>query len=371
LLACTDYEFQVAANCDTSVYSGIYSFKTIDCCNAPSTINVDSTGNNYAVVSWPTDSFVNQYTIEYKLASSTLWISDSTTSGSILLNNLDSCSFYELRIISTCPVNVNTIYSAVIDFETEGCGNCTSTDYCTSSSSNSVDDWIENITLENINNTTGDDGGYISFVNSGPTTDLTQGGSYPISIEIGFNTGPWPTNWILKAWIDFNQDELLDDATELVYDAGQISTATTVHTGTINIPATADLSRTRMRVALKWGTNNLGPCDNSNYGETEDYCVNIVTPTNQAETELSTQRITAYPNPFGNVLHFSILSNQTQEVTVLFSTLSGQRFFEASKSINAGENSLKLPSNTLSKGLYIISVIFEDGTILHKKVLKN
>jgi hypothetical protein len=278
-------------------------------------------------VSWPTDSFVNQYTIEYKLASSTLWISDSTTSGSILLNNLDSCSFYELRIISTCPVNVNTIYSAVIDFETEGCGNCTSTDYCTSSSSNSVDDWIENVTLENINNTTGDDGGYISFVNSGPTTDLTQGGSYPISIEIGFNTGPWPTNWILKAWIDFNQDELLDDATELVYDAGQISTATTVHTGTINIPATADLSRTRMRVALKWGTNNLGPCDNSNYGETEDYCVNIVTPTNQAETELSTQRITAYPNPFGNVLHFSILSNQTQEVTVLFSTLSGQRFF--------------------------------------------
>lgn len=371
LIACSDYEFQVAANCDSTVYSSVFSFKTGDCCNAPSSINLDSSGINFASFSWAADSFVNQYIVEYKLQSASVWSSDSTTNGNLLLSNLDSCSLYEMRIISSCPVNVNNLYSSIIDFETDGCGNCTSTDYCASTGANSVDDWIENVTLENINNTTGDDGGYISFVNGGPTTDLTQGGTYPFSIEIGFNTGPWATNWKLKAWIDFNQDELLDDATELVYDAGQISTSTTVHTGTINIPASADLSRTRLRVALKWGTNNLGPCDNSNYGETEDYCVNIVTPTNKNTIKPNQQRIEAFPNPFENSLNFSIFSQQEQGVTVLFSTLAGQRFYEASKTVYAGENSFKLPSNTLPKGLYLISVIFEDGTILNKKVIKN
>ncbi len=372
LTACTNYEFQVSSDCDSTAFSSNFIFKTGDCCSAPSVINVDSTGISSASFSWAADTFVNSYSVEYKLISASVWTTVSSPTPNISLAGLDSCELYELRILSSCPVNVNNLYSSVINFETVGCGKCTSTNYCASSGINSADDWIENITFENINNTTGDDGGYISFVNSGPTSDVSQGGNYPISVEIGFNTGGWATNWRLKVWIDFNQDEILDDATEIVYDAGQISTTTTLHTGTVSIPSNALLSRTRMRVALKWGTNSLDPCASSNYGETEDYCINITTPTNLSSVGSDQNTILkAYPNPFSNHLILSLNSIENQDATIIFSTIAGQSFFKINKEINSGENTLRLPCNSLPNGLYLVTVHLQNGTTLTKKVIKG
>jgi len=372
LVACTDYEIEIAADCDSTIYSSNYIFKTGDCCFAPSTINIDTANLTTVAFSWATDPFVTTYTVEYKLKSAAVWQTTTTSSPGITLSGLDSCEIYELRILSSCPVNVNNQYSATIEFETVGCGKCTSTNYCASLGQNSGDDWIENITINNINNTTGNDGGYISFVNGGPTTDLAQGGSYPLSVDIGFNTGPWGTNWLLKVWIDYNQDEVFDDVTELAYDAGQISSAINNHTGTINIPNNALLNRTRMRVAVKWGNNTLNSCDNSTYGETEDYCINITQPTGLTIEEILPNTIlNVYPNPFDRQLIVNMNSIQNQEATLTLSTITGQEVINLTTPLDLGENILQLPTNRLPQGVYLIHLLLEDGSVLTQKVIKQ
>ncbi|BDS13854.1 S8 family serine peptidase [Aureispira anguillae] len=372
LIACTSYEVQVASDCDTTTYSTAVSFKTGDCCLAPNSITTNNLGLSNASFSWATDSFVNTYTVEYKLKSATNWTSTSTSSPNISLSNLDSCSTYELRIIASCAVNINNQYSPTIEFETAGCGKCTSTNYCASTGQNSGDDWIENVTLGLINHTTGNNNGYASFVNGGPSTDLSQGGSYPISLGIGFNVGVWGTNWLLKVWIDYNQDEVFDNATELVYDAGQISTATNNHTGTINIPSNAVLGRTRMRVALKWGTTTLNPCDNTTYGETEDYCINIVGPTSiRPITNDQNTTLNVYPNPFNHQLTVNLNSATTQEAVIVLQTITGQEIINITKALEIGDNHLELPSNRLPQGMYLVNVYLADGTLLTKKVIRE
>jgi serine protease len=372
LVACTDYEIEIAADCDSTIYSSNYIFKTGDCCFAPSAINIDTANLTAATFSWAVDPFVTSYTVEYKLKSTSTWLTTTTTSPGITLSGLDSCEIYELRILSSCPVNVNNLYSATIEFETTGCGKCSSTNYCASTGQNSGDDWVQNVTINNLNHTTGDDGGYISFVNGGPTTDLAQGGAYPISIDIGFNTGAWSTNWLLKVWIDYNQDEVFDDVTELAYDAGQISSAINNHTGTITIPSNAVLSRTRMRVSVKWGANNLNSCENVSYGETEDYCINITQPTGiSVEEVLPSTTLTVYPNPFDRQLTVGMNSAQDQTATLILSTITGQEVINLTAQLDLGENTLQLPTNRLPQGVYLIRLLLEDGSVMTQKIIKQ
>lgn len=373
LVACTDYEVQVAANCDSTNFSATLSFKTGDCCNPPSSITVGAIATTTADFTWTTDPFVNSYTVEYKLKSASTWQTASTTTGSISLSGLDSCEIYEIRIVGSCPVNVNNQYSPVVEFETIGCGKCTSSNYCTSTGQASGDDWIQSVSFGSINNNTGNDGGYVSFVNSGPTTDVMPGVTYPISIDIGYNTGNWATNWVLKVWIDYNQDEVFDDATELAYDT-LITTAAATHSGNIMIPNNALLSRTRMRVALKWGNGNnpLNPCDNSQYGETEDYCINVITATNLNNiAEQSGQNLTVYPNPFKQHLTLAINSVLDQDARVTVHTITGQEVININQALNKGLNTLPLASKSLPQGMYLVSVHLADGSTLSQKVVKQ
>lgn len=372
LIPCTEYEVRVAAGCDSTVYSTPIPFRTGDCCFAPSIINIDSIYLTGANLSWTGDPFVTNYIIEYKLLSDTIWQTITSTQASLDLNILDSCSLYEIRIQSNCPVNVNNNYSPTITLRTNGCGNCTSSNYCTSSGQTSTDDWLDSVVVADLNNFTGNDGGYASFVSSGPSTTLMQGGSYPITVALGYNLGSWQTNWRIKVWIDFNQDEQFDDLTETVYDAGQISTATAVHNGTITVPVSANLGNTRMRVAIKWGTTPLGPCDASTYGETEDYCV-IIEQSTDAEPvlELPNTTLLVYPNPFDRQLTLAIGSKEMQEATIMLQTITGQEIMHFSRQLDVGDQTIQLPGQQLSPGVYLIQVQLENGEVLTRKVIRE
>lgn len=371
LTHCTTYELKVASDCDSSAYSSIETFKTGNCCLPPTTITIDHQGTNNASFSWAGDSLVNSYTVEYKLKSDSTWTTTTTTTSPIALSGLDSCSTYELRIIASCAVNLNNMYSPTIEFRTQGCGKCTSGNYCASSGQNSSNDWIEKVSLGSIHHSTGNNNGYGSFVNAGPSTNLAQGGTYPISLEIGFNSGQWGSNWRLKAWIDYNQDEQFDDSTELAYDVGTINNPIPQHNGTITIPVNAALGSTRMRVAMKWG-GNLGACDNSSYGETEDYCINIISPTSvhPIKSTEKTQLI-VYPNPFQQQLTIELESPVQQTSTIVLQTITGQEIINITKNLNLGNNRIQLPSNKLPKGVYLISTHLENGQVLTQKVVRQ
>ncbi|MBK8699747.1 MAG: T9SS type A sorting domain-containing protein [Saprospiraceae bacterium] len=146
------------------------------------------------------------------------------------------------------------------------CKPCTG-GYCSSYSGTTVDEWIQSVSLSNgfINNS-GKNGGYANYTDQ--EIELVGNSSYSITLQPGYLSTLWVEAW--KVWIDFNHDMIFDDATEVVF----ASTGLNSQMGTINIPHTAMLGATRMRVSMNW-ENYVGPCSNPTYGEVEDYTVVI------------------------------------------------------------------------------------------------
>ncbi len=110
------------------------------------------------------------------------------------------------------------------------------------------------------------------------TTDISQGQNYPVNINYrikDWTSGGAPIH--IKMWIDFNGDEVFQEASESVWsDTQALNPGDNVYTasGSVNIPASANTGSTRLRVFLRRGTAP-GPCDNTQ-GEYEDYTVNIL-----------------------------------------------------------------------------------------------
>ena len=141
--------------------------------------------------------------------------------------------------------------------------------YCASKGNSVSDEWIAGVAVGSLNKTSGANGGYADFTSS--SLSLAKGSSNAITLTPGFAGTSYNEYW--KVWIDFNKDNDFEDAGELVYDAGAVSSA--VRTGTIAIPSSAATGSTRMRVSMKYNAAQTSSCEAFSYGEVEDYTVNI------------------------------------------------------------------------------------------------
>lgn len=278
LLPCTAYQVSVASVCDTiaSGFSFTYTFTTQGCCVPPSAVTFSGINTNSAVVNW-TDVFgALAYLIEYRPVGATAWLSVSGDAGSAAytLTDLIPCQQYELRMATFCSTFAYSANSAVFTFSTFGCGACIDLAYCPSISEDDSYEHVQNVTLGSFTNSSGESGGYANFTNLTTTATLTAGESYPISLIPGFSGATYEEYW--RVWIDYNQDGIFTDQTELAFDSGSASSATV--TGAVVVPITALPGSTRMRVSMKWFEDDLtppSPCETFAYGEVEDYCVLI------------------------------------------------------------------------------------------------
>ena len=360
LTACTNYQFQVASDCDTVIgnYANIFTFKTGNCCLAPNNINIDSIGLDLAQFSWNTDPNVISYDLEYQLQGDTVWTIVSTSSNTLTLNNLDTCANYQLRIISNCAVNVNNVYSAIINFRTQGCGNCEDLIYCVSKGNDASYEWISNVTVKSINNSSGTDNGYGAYTNN--STTFYRYHSYPIDLTL--DVAPNPTaNWRWKVWIDFNQDANFDPVTELVYDSNPITGLTFTTSDTISVPGTAMLGNTRMRVSMKWGSSAFDGCSQFSYGEVEDYCVVIADdPTSIVPTNESISSFAVFPNPVSDLVNIQIENNtNATNATLALIDVTGRQLLQESISLHNGQNISTLNIADLPKAVYWIRLQIE------------
>ena len=141
--------------------------------------------------------------------------------------------------------------------------------YCISKSNNANYEWIANIELGNFSNSSASNNGYKDFTNL-PSANLYVGENYELNLTPGYKGSAYNEYW--SVWIDFNQDGSFTED-ELAFDAGAVSKQ--VVTGTINIPLTATLGKTRMRVSMKYN-GAADACEVFGYGEVEDYTVDIL-----------------------------------------------------------------------------------------------
>lgn len=270
LEACTSYEFQLNDVCQDTMsgYTDSYVFETDGCCRSPEDIVISNISNTSVMVEW--NSVLAA--ISYDLVVSSSF--GSFTIGGLIdanfeLTALNPCTEYSIQIVVVCEGGTMDISEPIV-FTTLGCGACFDADYCPSEGEDATAEWIAEVSLNDLNNTSTSDDGYGNFTFL--STDLLTWENYEINITPGFEDfeyGEW-----FMVWIDFNQDGEFDGANEEVFNSN--GTASSTVAGNILIPGDALLGPTRMRVAMRF---NVEPeaCDEFfNFGEVEDYCVNIV-----------------------------------------------------------------------------------------------
>lgn len=126
-----------------------------------------------------------------------------------------------------------------------------------------------------INNTSGDNGGYFDFTASVAAADVLIGSTYPITIDADSDP-TWVENQISwSVYIDLNQDGDFDDLNETQYQSAT-QESKVYPTRNITIPATATPGITVMRVAVqRWIVPTACSSDADHASEYEDYLLDL------------------------------------------------------------------------------------------------
>jgi hypothetical protein len=142
--------------------------------------------------------------------------------------------------------------------------------FCAARGYDTSAEWIQRISLGNINNNSGRGPGYNDFTNM--STNLAKGATHSVTIipgnqnETFFQTG-------YRIWIDYNRNGVFETATELVFSR-LVTSLNQPQYGSIIVPAIAQNGKTRMRVIRQRGALPE-PCGTFAIGEVEDYSVII------------------------------------------------------------------------------------------------
>ena len=197
-----------------------------------------------------------------------------------------------------------------------------------------------------INNYSGEGGvGYENFTNL--STDLDQGASQQLTVTTGYG------NQYIRVWIDFNDDYIFS-FDELVVDnfviAAGSGAGTYTETMQLVVPETAALGEHVMRAKSNWnaGVPN-DACEETTYGETEDYMVNIVE--SLSDNNIQIENISIYPNPINNMLNISVGSNSGLNYSIF--NITGQIIFKGK--FTSSNN--RVDFSDLSKGVYFLQVL--------------
>ncbi|MCX6269168.1 MAG: MopE-related protein [Bacteroidetes bacterium] len=165
----------------------------------------------------------------------------------------------------SCAGNTGTSVPLQVSFSSFlGC-------YCMPAAYYADFDYVRNITLSTLNNSSNSTDWYEDYKSTVPAPDLARGSTYPVSIQSGSYNPEF-----FFVYIDFNHDLDFHDAGEMIY----LGRKSGLVTGTINIPANALTGNALMRVV---GASNdpdyppvhLYPCGDISYATVEDYVISI------------------------------------------------------------------------------------------------
>ena len=185
------------------------------------------------------------------------------------------------------------------------------------------------------------EGDYVDHTNT-QLISVNEGASYPITIEnfIGGN------NEDVAVFIDYNNNGDFTDAGETVFT----SNGATSHSGTINIPSSGVTTGThlRMRVISDFANNTIsGPCYNPQYGQTEDYALEI--NDTLGNDEFAVNSISIYPNPTSDFLNVNGMKEDTRANIY---NLSGQLVMtDFVKTANS-----RINVSNLTSGIYFLNI---------------
>jgi hypothetical protein len=230
-------------------------------------------------------------------------------------------------------------------------------------------EFIDNVNLGSINNTSGNNSGYADF--TALSTTLIRGSTRTINLRTGFVSGVYAEKWAV--WIDYNRDGDFADAGETVVTTTSSGAAAVA--ASFTIPAGAALGRTRMRVAMRFDATPL-PCGIYSYGEVEDYSVDIFLliplKTTEAQAsekeempEINNLEPNIYPNPVQDMLTIDNINVEGNVVSTIYD-ISGKEM----KTFAVTAPSFHVDLSELPAGMYFINIRSEKNNI-NKRIIKN
>jgi hypothetical protein len=191
-----------------------------------------------------------------------------------------STTYY--RLVTTCTVSALSNTTSVISYSVVNPGPCQCAAYGASSATDAFDEEILSVRIGNwVNNSTCASVGpgpgsiqnrYSNYAGFVVPPDLCPLSTQNYTVQLGTCNGWYSVQYSIYA--DWNQDGLFTGPGELL---ANVTTGVIQgnNTGTFTIPSNASLGTTRLRVIAVEGAVP-GPTGNYSWGETEDYCVNII-----------------------------------------------------------------------------------------------
>ena len=214
------------------------------------------------------------------------------------------------------------------------------------------------------------------FYNNLAIPNFTKGNSYNLTVIFEVNGGCG-----YGVWIDFNHDNIFDASEKVsgtpVGTSLDILTSTTI-TENITIPVTSITGETRMRVRIvedddyTMGANgySIQACNAStsstdvmDWGETEDYTINIVSTVGVDEIS-TTNNFIIYPNPTTTILNLS--QEISDNIAYKIINITGQEMQLGV--INSSEHQINV--SQLTEGIYFLQLSY-DNTIVQRKFMKT
>lgn len=236
-------------------------------------------------------------------------------------------------------------------------------DYCNAQGNEPWVEWIQKVEFAGIDNTSSKEL-YGDFTDQ--IANVAPGNTYPLTLTPGYSWLAFDDYW--SVWIDFNGNGSFDDAGEQVVNR----LGTESFTEQIQIPASAVIGTTRMRVAMKRDEAPTS-CETFGLGEVEDYSVNISTNNarlgngnlNFNNQKVSLFDFSVYPSPTDGLINIA-LSDFEKGTISIFNQIGQVVLTEKFEDTNLVSFDLKGQSS----GLYIVMVESGDERILKRVVVE-
>lgn len=277
----------------------------------------------------------------------------TTTSTSTSITGLTAGTTYIYNVTALDAAgNESSADSVIVTTTSDSSGGGDFT-YCGSEGSDSSFEWIDNVSFGGFTNSTGDDGGYADYTNN--IASVTPGSTNTLIISAGFASSSYTEYW--KVWIDYNQDGVFDD--DEIVASGSSSSADNLSVD-VTIPSSASTGTTRMRVSMKYNADQTA-CETFNYGEVEDYTVNITNTVSSYQTFANTSlgadalgyeqgfTLKSYPNPATSFVQVN-LQNRGVGASYKIVNSIGQLVKEGSL------KGATINVSSLNSGIYILEV---------------
>ena len=236
---------------------------------------------------------------------------------------------------------------------------------CQPSGNCSFGDEIANIQFANLNNSSTCNGSaYNDFTNM--TAELIQGNTYDLTITVNYSQEH------VTAWVDFNDNFVFENNEKIIddFEMGASGSGAHSYTETLNttLPSPMPLGQHIMRIRTNWQHPVPDACSDVDYGETEDYTVNVVTSSG----------IDAFSNAQINIQtigenHFMINlinSNIHNEITLTVYNVAGQELVHHYLHKVNGKYQYDLDMSYVSKGVYLLRIGNNEGGLVKRILVK-